>query len=239
VPGNGQQERADLGETPKDGDASCERDNSGKMVTLRIGNWTLQQVYREPNVYVIDDFLTCQDLEYLTGRIRTGSFRKSFVERSTSTSFFLSSASSSTDDGGEEEIEEGKEEGSLTLMNESGLDGRHRPTSSKQKTKKQKRNLGTSPSSSSFVDRRHRTSTFLSFEKRQDSRVASIEQRAAELLGCWTSGPVEPLQLVRYGPGQVRTLARSTACNHFKGESLSSGRACECACGSFVKLVSV
>jgi prolyl 4-hydroxylase len=56
--------------------------------------------------------------------------------------------------------------------------------------------------SKSTFDTQHRTSTFLSFSKRQDSRTAAIEQRAADLLGSWTSQSVEPLQLVRYLPGQ-------------------------------------
>lgn len=56
--------------------------------------------------------------------------------------------------------------------------------------------------SKSTFDNQHRTSTFLSFGKRQDSKCAAIEQRSADLLGCWTSQSVEPLQLVRYFPGQ-------------------------------------
>ena len=56
--------------------------------------------------------------------------------------------------------------------------------------------------SKSTFDTQHRTSTFLSFSKRQDTRTAAIEQRAADLLGSWTSQSVEPLQLVKYLPGQ-------------------------------------
>jgi prolyl 4-hydroxylase len=57
-------------------------------------------------------------------------------------------------------------------------------------------------SGKSTFDTQHRTSTFLSFSKRQDSRTAAIEHRAADLLGCWTSQSVEPLQLVKYLKGQ-------------------------------------
>ena len=46
-----------------------------------------------------------------------------------------------------------------------------------------------------------RTSTFFSFEKGQDVRTVAIERRAADLLGCSPS-QIEPLQLVRYFPGQ-------------------------------------
>ena len=60
----------------------------------------------------------------------------------------------------------------------------------------------TTTTGGSHYDTSHRTSTFLSFEKQQDAKVAAIEKKAAELLGCWSSGTVEPLQLVRYLPGQ-------------------------------------
>lgn len=53
----------------------------------------------------------------------------------------------------------------------------------------------------SSLDRLHRTSTFLSFAKQHDKIIATIEQRAADLLG--THAPaLEALQLVRYEPGQ-------------------------------------
>jgi 2OG-Fe(II) oxygenase superfamily len=55
----------------------------------------------------------------------------------------------------------------------------------------------------SHYDTSHRTSTFLSFQKQQDAKVAGLEQKAAALLGCWSSSSaIEPLQLVRYLPGQ-------------------------------------
>ena len=47
-------------------------------------------------------------------------------------------------------------------------------------------------------DTQHRTSSFVSFEKRANARVAAIERKASELLGAWNSDNVEPLQLVRY-----------------------------------------
>ena len=51
--------------------------------------------------------------------------------------------------------------------------------------------------SSAIHDRSHRTSTFLSFPKQHDKIIATIEQRAADLLG--TQAPaLEAIQLVRY-----------------------------------------
>ena len=57
-------------------------------------------------------------------------------------------------------------------------------------------------SQESLYDGQHRTSTFLSFAKQQDAKIAAIEQKASALLGCWSTQSVEPLQLVRYLPGQ-------------------------------------
>mmetsp|Transcript_43336 Transcript_43336/g.65487 ORF Transcript_43336/g.65487 Transcript_43336/m.65487 type:complete len:422 (-) Transcript_43336:1116-2381(-) len=49
--------------------------------------------------------------------------------------------------------------------------------------------------------RKQRTSTFIHFSKLSDSKIASIERRAAELLGL-PHHCIEPLQLVRYANGQ-------------------------------------
>ena len=51
------------------------------------------------------------------------------------------------------------------------------------------------------LDDSQRTSTFYPFRKLQDTKVAALEQRIANLLGCWVH-QIEPLQLVRYEPGQ-------------------------------------
>ena len=46
-----------------------------------------------------------------------------------------------------------------------------------------------------------RTSTFIHFSKLSDSRIALIENRAAELM-CLPNHSIEPLQLVRHEKGQ-------------------------------------
>ncbi len=51
------------------------------------------------------------------------------------------------------------------------------------------------------LDSTHRTSTFFAFKHRADITIRAIEQRTADLLGCWVH-QVEGLQLVRYLPGQ-------------------------------------
>lgn len=52
-----------------------------------------------------------------------------------------------------------------------------------------------------ILDSTHRTSTFFGFKHRSDSTIRAIEQRTADLLGCWVH-QIEGLQLVRYLPGQ-------------------------------------
>lgn len=61
-----------------------------------------------------------------------------------------------------------------------------------KKTKRQRRTL---------IDSTHRTSTFFAFSHRADNTIRAIEQRTADLLGCWIH-QIEGLQLVRYLPGQ-------------------------------------
>jgi 2OG-Fe(II) oxygenase superfamily len=52
-----------------------------------------------------------------------------------------------------------------------------------------------------ILDDSHRTSTFYGFKHRADATIRAIEQRTADLLGCWIH-QIEGLQLVRYLPGQ-------------------------------------
>jgi len=114
------------------------------LTTLNIGNITLNKVFEAPNIYMIDDFLSATDLQYLHQRIRLNQrqFQKSFVD------------STSPEDG------------------------------------------------KSLLDDQHRTSTFLSFAKQENAKVAAIETKAASLLGYFSTDQIEPLQLVRYAPGQ-------------------------------------
>lgn len=64
--------------------------------------------------------------------------------------------------------------------------------SEKVKRKQQRRTL---------LDTSHRTSSFYGFKKLHDNKIAALEQRTADLLGCWVH-QIESLQLVRYLPGQ-------------------------------------
>lgn len=61
---------------------------------------------------------------------------------------------------------------------------------------------GQTTTATSTYDNQHRTSTFMSFQKRQNVKITAIERRASELLGVWNTDNVEPLQLVRYKEGE-------------------------------------
>jgi hypothetical protein len=161
--------------------------------TRRIGNFVLHQVYAGPNIYVIDNFLNRSDLEYLQARIRTGTFQRSYVDGSTT----ATRRSRPTDC-----------EGSATLPEDcdAAQDDENKPIDNSPVARDRDPTGAGKRKALAFVDREHRTSTFLSFDKQQDSKIAAIEKRASELLGCWSSVTVEPLQLVRYTEGQVRDV---------------------------------
>ena len=76
------------------------------------------------------------------------------------------------------------------------------------------------PGEGSLLDDTHRTSSFVSFTKQENAKVAAIEKRAAKLLGYYSTDQIEPLQLVRYLPGQffgvhVRTCFTFCVCTCF------------------------
>lgn len=116
---------------------------SPPVVTIRIAKLTLERAFTAPNIYVIDNFLTSSDLEYLHDKVIRQCHRK----------FQRSYVDSNVD-------------------------------------------------ATSLLDHTHRTSTFLSFAKQENAKIAAIEQRAAQLLGYYSTDQIEPLQLVRYLPGQ-------------------------------------
>ncbi len=97
-----------------------------------------RKVHAEPNIYVLENFLTTKEISHLMDFVATKRFQRSFVDGENNTS---------------------------------------------------------------SIDRWHRTSTFLSFAKQHDKTIATIEQRAADLLGIQPRA-LEALQLVRYEQGQ-------------------------------------
>lgn len=114
-------------------DETCDNKSSAESLGLT-------QVHSKPNIYVMEDFLSPADLEFLQEQINKGGFRRSFVDK----------------------IAKSNEQQSIEY------------------------------------DAEHRTSTFMSFQKRQHNRIAAMERKACTLLGVWNNDAVEPLQLVRY-----------------------------------------
>ena len=150
---------------------------------FQIGNLTLQQVHVSPNIFLIDHFLTSAELEYFQQTIGKGRFQRSFVDA-------INVASETTDDA---DAQTGKHVDSSCS----------RDTAQNQEPCTSTDDNTSQPRQHSAFDDQHRTSTFVSFQKQQDRVISAIEQRAATLLGCWSPvARIEPLQLVRYRPGQ-------------------------------------
>lgn len=174
----------------------------------------------EPAIYIIDNFLTHSELEYFDQKIHSISFEKSFVDN----------MGYDDDDENDEEAEakspiESENARHDTLQNEKKKDDVVVPTkkqndvcngetptkkchdsvdqqSQKDSTKKKKGGKKAKKRKRrTIVDDSHRTSTFYSFRKLHDSKISALEQRIANILGCWVH-QIEALQLVRYLPGQ-------------------------------------
>lgn len=51
------------------------------LESISYRKWTLERVHCDPNIYVIDNFLTPNELSYFQRRIAEGGFQKSFVDQ--------------------------------------------------------------------------------------------------------------------------------------------------------------
>ena len=168
----------------------------------------------EPAIYVIDNFLTNSELEYFDQKIASISFERSFVDNmeyghgendgdEESKNIFKS------ENGLNEITHKAQNQNSNAVQKQTG----HLPSVSidnastskcnvlslidtKKKNKKSKKRKRRT-----MVDDSHRTSTFYSFRKLHDTKISALEQRIANILGCWVH-QIEALQLVRYLPGQ-------------------------------------
>ena len=119
----------------------------------------LTKACSDPPIYVVDNFLTENELTYFHDKIKSIRFEQSFVDNMDYDNY---------------------DECNENIDNCSAGNKRQRRT---------------------LIDSSHRTSTFFAFGKRQDSKIAALESRLADLFGCWV-GQIEALQLVRYTPGQ-------------------------------------
>lgn len=135
---------------------------------------TIRRLYETPHIYEIENFLSESELQYFERFIETCPFQKSFVDN-----MRLQRTSQSTEGAAEDTDGDSSDPDESTSENNN-------------KRKRQRR---------TFVDSSHRTSTFYEFKHRADPTIRTIEQRVADLLGCWIH-QLESLQLVRYLPGE-------------------------------------
>jgi hypothetical protein len=149
--------------------------------TITFGNLTLQRVHNAPNIYVIDNFLRPTEIEYMRAKIRQGRFQRSYVDAVPTTTAVV--APPGTDD-----------QANNNNDNLSTDDSKAKSSAVVEEVSTAA-NSNTASHLSTQYDDQHRTSTFLSFTKQQDAKIAAIEQRAANLLGCWSSQCIEPLQV--------------------------------------------
>ena len=138
----------------------------------------LTKIHDSPHIYVIDNFLTEGELKHIDTKIadaeQKGTFEKSFVDKGNGHGRKRRKKMKEVEDEEKKEEEEGED------------------TAGKNDDDKGKRHT---------TNEKQRTSRFIHFGKMADSKIAAIETRAAELLRLPHSS-IEPLQLVRYGPGQ-------------------------------------
>jgi hypothetical protein len=171
--------------------------NSKKdQVTLR----SVQRVTkrRQAPIYVLDNFLTASELDYFDQKIQQ---QQQQHHPSTTTTTTSSSSSSSCPLKFERsfvDIVGYNGDSNIRCQNEQEEQIGDNDVISQPLPKTRK---CTKKRSRTMVDDKHRTSTFYSFRKLHDTRIAALEQRIATLLGCWVH-QIEPLQLVRYQPGQ-------------------------------------
>jgi hypothetical protein len=164
---------------------------------VQFGRLKLQKVHSSPHMYLVDDFLTKKELNYLYSKILEAEGKRCF-ERS-----FVDGDESSLDDEtypsdsmtGNDDMNTSMD---LHTVN-NDCESIRIPSSSKlteaprNKTLKRKR-----------LRRRlnqERTSTFIHFPKMASKNIANIESRTAELI-CLPHHCIEPIQLVKYTPGQ-------------------------------------
>jgi hypothetical protein len=115
---------------------------------------------------VIDNFLTESDLDYFDEKIKSLTFEQSFVDNMNYDNGDDDTAMEVEDDSGNSDEKKQQDRSS-----EESIDN----TPSKKKRRRRK--------SRTILDNTHRTSTFHSFGKLQDSKISTIEQRVATLMG--------------------------------------------------------
>lgn len=161
------------------------------------GDVKVERVTRpdEAAIFVVDNFLTENELLYFDERIRGRSLR---FERS-----FVDNMEWNVKENEEEDVVEEEGEEGAGDEEDGDEEGEEDPDGSEDNDEIDKEeDYGKANKKRRIVlDTTHRTSTFVSFRKMQDSKIATLEQRIADMFGCFVP-QIEPLQMVRYTPGQ-------------------------------------
>jgi hypothetical protein len=162
-----------------------------RTVVFVVHHLKLQRIHHSPHIYIINNFLTLSELTHFRAHIAKGRFERSYIDKVNGNVMkqrsILATATDNCDDDDEEDTNAGSSgsSSSATTTRTTALDSSSEVV------------VGYNTA----LDDAHRTSTFLAFSKQHDSKIAAIEQRAADVLGT-TSIHIEALQLVRYLPGQ-------------------------------------
>jgi hypothetical protein len=124
-------------------------------------------------IYVIDNFLTESELDYFDEKIKSISFERSFVDN-------MEYEKDDVTEDHEGNNEHGDEKKRPDDTSTRFTNPQHEFTSPSNVNKKKQ---GRKRKSRTILDDSHRTSTFHSFRKLQDSKISGIEHRVATLLG--------------------------------------------------------
>lgn len=180
---NGCSKRRPRGHDADGGRGACKPERAAAVRVRR------ESRCRDAPIYVIDNFLTESELDYFDKAIASARFERSFVDNMS-----YDDDDDDDDDGADGQGGTGEGDDDRTGASIGIDDSRHKniDTGKGCGKKRKKRTL---------LDDSHRTSTFFSFRKLHDTKICGLEQRVANLMGCWVH-QVEALQLVRYGPGQ-------------------------------------
>jgi hypothetical protein len=195
------------------------------MFKKTFGNLTLQRVHQAPNIYIIDNFLRPSEIAYLKQKyIQHGRFQRSYVDAivpavSVPVPVAVVSQEEEENDDSDNDNNNNSHGNTITAAADQKDDSSRRTTTTQDAenpinnnnitqsaAKLKSKSAATTTTTTSttattttttktLYDNQHRTSTFLSFNKQHDAKIAAIEQRAANLLGCWSSQCIEPLQV--------------------------------------------
>ena len=167
----------------------------------------------DPAIYVIDNFLTDSELDYFDKKISSISFQRSFVDNMECEDDNQNSIESQNPRHGNTlVVNEDQNQNSTSIKRRDSLSVYKEHTSASTQSTEYDNGRGINIGKKStakvrkrkrrtIVDDSQRTSTFYSFLKLHDSKISALEQRVANILGCWVH-QIEALQLVRYLPGQ-------------------------------------